>query len=330
MGGRRGLVALLALGSGFVGVLACTSFDAGAPDRDGGSEGAVEAGLPPEAAPSVDAAAEADAGAPCDLTATWGPPSQIVLFGTSNGTASLSEDELTILFDNLVPSGPRYAIFVAQRSTNEEAFTKATEIGAPVASASDTYQPALSSDGRTLWFASNRPGGFYRLWKTTRPNVESMFGEPFTPPAFAVIGAAIEGQPFVTADGAVWFASNRLSSGDFDVYRSSPLSDGGYTTPIAVADLNSTASESKPVLSRDGLTVFFGSARKAGTGNDIWTATRANKGMSFGTPVSVPELNTPSDDIPTWISADSCRLYMCSDRGSAGVLRIYVSSRRKN
>src|SRR5207249_823543 len=75
-------------------------------------------------------------------------------------------------------------------------------------------------------------------------------------------------------------------------------------------------SDSAPVTSVDGLTLFFASDRAVGPGGgaDVWVATRAALGAPFDTPRLAPELSSPAVDIPGWISPDGCRMYLSSDR----------------
>jgi hypothetical protein len=49
---------------------------------------------------------------------------------------------------------------------------------------------------------------------------------------------------------------------------------------------------------------------------------------SFGTPTHVDELATSSQDFPSWISPDGCRMYFWSG-GAAGDLDIWQATRPK-
>jgi hypothetical protein len=61
------------------------------------------------------------------------------------------------------------------------------------------------------------------------------------------------------------------------------------------------------VLTADGLALYF--ARR-GVSQDIFVARRTRLDERFGTPMRIDELATPTDERPTWISADECVLYM--------------------
>jgi hypothetical protein len=73
-----------------------------------------------------------------------------------------------------------------------------------------------------------------------------------------------------------------------------------------------TESDGRPVLSADGLTLYFASERAAHGGHgglDIWVATRASDKDPFGPGSLVEELATPGADYPGFLSTDGCRLY---------------------
>jgi len=126
----------------------------------------------------------------------------------------------------------------------------------------------------------------------------------------------------------LYFESDRSGAGD--IYRANRASTSlPFTTSTLVMELASSAEDGYPAISPDQLVIYFASARAGGAGNfDIWRASRTSTSTAFGAPVRVTELATANDDIPTWISADLCRLYFMSDRsGGMGNLDIYVASR---
>jgi hypothetical protein len=101
-----------------------------------------------------------------------------------------------------------------------------------------------------------------------------------------------------------------------------------FGAPSAVAEINTAGlADEHPVVSADGLTIFFSSTRPGGLGNiDVWTAARASSGDPFGTPMDVGAVSSSSKDIPDWISPDGCRLYLHSDR-NGGSPHEYVATR---
>jgi hypothetical protein len=78
-----------------------------------------------------------------------------------------------------------------------------------------------------------------------------------------------------------------------------------------------------PVVSRDGLTIYFG-ARAAGD-TQIHVSIRRSTDDPFGPGDPVPSLASSAlVNIPTWLSADGCTLYFNSNRDS--VAAIYSAS----
>ena len=135
-----------------------------------------------------------------------------------------------------------------------------------------TGHPALSTDGKTLYFASNRPGGIggVDIWSTTR-DLSGQWLEPRN------LGATIntEGDelfPCAHGTNALFFASDgRAGLGGSDVYLSW-IFNGLPQTPVNLgAPVNSRADDMGFVLMADNVTGYFSSDRKGGAGDaDIY------------------------------------------------------------
>jgi Tol biopolymer transport system component len=83
-----------------------------------------------------------------------------------------------------------------------------------------------------------------------------------------------------------------------------------------LANVNSDSSDREPVLSADGLTLFFASDRTPapsdGGGLDIYVATRPNILSDFGAPGSLAGVNTAAREDPVSLSPDGKFLYFSS------------------
>jgi hypothetical protein len=82
------------------------------------------------------------------------------------------------------------------------------------------------------------------------------------------------------------------------------------------------------VVAPDELTLFFASNRRADpnrTDTDIWMARRSSVADGFDAPMQLDQLNTENADVPTWVSADGCVLYITSGQNLA--YGIYVATR---
>jgi Tol biopolymer transport system component len=285
-----------------------------------GKAGASDAGLA--------ASDAADAGAACDVSKPFGAP---VLMGVSSslseGNPRLSPDELTMVFGRGSGSGASSDLFMATRATRFDSFSPPVPLSA-VSTQSADQAPALSDDGLTLVFSSSRDGGVGKsdLYRAVRASTRETFGT-VTLLTSAINSTATETDPFL-AGGELWFSSDRLSPGVYDIFRAPGIDRG---PAVRVDELDTSYEESDPTLSADGLTIYFGSDRPdaaAKGGIDIWTAHRASVGSAFDAPRPVAELNSAGDDAPGWISPDGCRFYFASDRpGGAGLMDIYFAER---
>ncbi|MHC4557059.1 MAG: carbohydrate binding domain-containing protein [Planctomycetota bacterium] len=119
----------------------------------------------------------------------------------------------------------------------------------------------------------------------------------------------------------------------------------GLASDIAIADyifgepvnlgpiVNSSAGDSSPTISADGLELYFGSSRPGGSGGgDIWVSTRATTDDDWGQPVNLgPIVNGPASEGAPSISADGLELYF-SDwgdprPGGVGETDLWVTTR---
>jgi len=102
-----------------------------------------------------------------------------------------------------------------------------------------------------------------------------------------------------------------------------------FGTPVAVAELASTAKTDNPTLTADMLEIFFTSVRDATASSHIWRATRLARDLPFGAPAMVEEVQLPSTaEMSPAISADGLTLWFGADRpGGLGDLDIWASTR---
>lgn len=105
-------------------------------------------------------------------------------------------------------------------------------------------QPSLSSDGRTLYFVSDRPGGYggQDIYVSTR------VGDNWTTPQNLgpiINSAGMEASPFIAADGrTLYFSSNgRPGLGGYDVYVSHNVGGVWSTPEDAGTPINSTGDD---------------------------------------------------------------------------------------
>ena len=129
--------------------------------------------------------------------------------------------------------------------------------------------PAISSDGLTLYFASDMPGGIGKvdLYKVTRSSLDSPWGTPEN------LGRPIntEGDelfPFFFQDSVLYFASNgHAGLGGLDIMQSTMVY-GKFTKPQNMGYPLNTSKDDFGLILRDDYSGFFASNRPGGQGDD--------------------------------------------------------------
>ncbi len=206
-------------------------------------------------------------------------------------------------------------------------FGHSTNLGPPVNTAYGEVGPSLSSDGLELYFSDyeseGRPGGHggADLWVATRATTDDRWRTP-THLGPVVNGPAHDMEPSISADGlSLYFNSDRPGGyGGFDIWMARrATTDSAWGTPLNLGPaVNSTASETEPCVSADGLTLFFDSDRKGGLGDsDLYMTTRPTTDDSWGQPVNLgAPVNSPSLERGPSVSSDGLVLFFVSYRAS--------------
>ena len=93
--------------------------------------------------------------------------------------------------------------------------------------------------------------------------------------------------------------------------------------------VNSPQRDDFPVLSRDGLELYFMSDRPGGFGRwDIWRSKRASMKDSWEPPVNLGSgINSVGDNVPGSISSDGLTLYLFATNGTLGYADLYTAAR---
>lgn len=194
--------------------------------------------------------------------------------------------------------------------------------------------PALSADGKTMFYNSSGLGGFggADIFMTTRTNPNDDFGWTAPVNLGAVVNTADdEVGPGYFEDPAngtaiLYFTSNRPGGLGEDIYQSTRNADGAFNIPTNVAVLNSSSLDRGIIVRRDGLEIFFTSDRDGGIGGrDIWVSTRASVSAAWNPPVNLAGINSNGSDQSPSLSADGSILYFSSSRD--GSPDIYTATR---
>ena len=196
-------------------------------------------------------------------------------------------------------------------------------------SAADDFCPAVTHNGATLYFTSDRSGE-QRIYVC-----RSRAGQWLSPDRIRTLGDAKQiGCPTLTPDGQTMiFAAYQHeagSNGRTDLYMSK-RSEGywGKGTNLG-ATVNSSAWDSQGSLSSDGRTLYFASDCPGGKGGtDLYRSRWL--GDRWSEPEPLVELNTEYDEITPSIAPDDKTLYFASNRpGGNGGYDIYVARLQGN
>jgi outer membrane protein OmpA-like peptidoglycan-associated protein len=194
----------------------------------------------------------------------------------NEGAQSLSQDGKFLFFTGCNrPDGlGRCDIYISKKQGDD--WGKPFDLSAPVNTSGWESQPSISADGRTLYFVSNKKGGYggYDIWKSTL--TDKGWGEPEN------LGPNIntaynEQSPFIHPDDStLYFCSNGWPGlGNKDLFVSRLGKDGKWQKPQNLGyPINTNGDENGLTLTAYGTYAFFASdnANLNGFGGyDIYT-----------------------------------------------------------
>ena len=197
-------------------------------------------------------------------------------------------------------------------------------LGPLVNSGGSDQHPAISKDGLSLYFASDRPGGFggLDLYVTQRASLDDAWGAPVNLGPLINSGS-MDLAPDLTDDGHhLFFHSGRAGGcGDFDIYetsRDNPHDDFDWGPPVDLGCvINGPFKDAGPAYTLqdgDGVpTMYFTSTRPGGYGGfDIYKSKLQGDG-TWGPAIHVPELSSPFRDTRITIARNGLELFISSD-----------------
>jgi outer membrane protein OmpA-like peptidoglycan-associated protein/tetratricopeptide (TPR) repeat protein len=197
------------------------------------------------------------------------------------GTISITADGKTVFFSTNSPQNSkglpqglgRFDIYFSAYNMGQ--WSEPANLGAPVNSEHWDAQPSISPDGFTLYFSSNRPGGFggSDIYSSTFNIKERRFMPPVNLGA-AVNTAGEEQSPFIHYDNqTLYFSSTGLQGiGGLDIFVAKRGEDGKFTNTINIGyPINTEQDELGLIVDRLGKFGYLSSERSGGYGGlDIY------------------------------------------------------------
>lgn len=233
----------------------------------------------------------------------WSEPRSLDAINTSDDELGpeLSPDGTALLFYSNRPGGlGGYDIW--QSRLSDGSWQAPTNLGEAVNSPFNDYGPALSPDGATLYFASNRP----LASDARQPN----------PDAWAATARE------------EWFHRT------YDLYRAA-VSERGFGTCEPLAPLNTPANEAAPCVSPAGDFLYFASDRPGGRGGFDLLRSRIVRGAVQSPENLGPTINTAANELDPAAGRLGFELFFSSDRANvfrspdAAAYRLYYTASRE-
>ena len=214
-------------------------------------------------------------------------------------------------------------------------------LGPIVNSEFNDVAPAISKDGLSLYFTSNRePGGFGGddIYVSHRDSTDDAWGPPVN------LGPTIntsfnDREPAFSSDGHLMFFVTNRQPGGFasnDIWVSRRVhtdNDFDWQTPENLgAGVNSSFADTGPsYFANEELgtpQLYFSSNRSGGTIFRVYVSEQAADG-SFGPALLIPELGVPlGANVTPSIRHDGLEIFLSSNRpGSLGFADLWVSTR---
>jgi Tol biopolymer transport system component len=234
---------------------------------------------------------------------------------------SLSPDGRTLVFARSEPEFRNARIFFTHLRGGRWSEPEPAPFADPRFSDTD---PTLSPDGRTLYFASDRPAAGrdstrrdLDVWRVRREGVG--WG---VPEHLAAVNTRAQELGPSWHDGWVYFASTRGGRARMlDLFRARETADG-FGPAEALDRWNTGASESDPELSPDGTLFLFWSDRPGSRTADLYVSRRT--GDAWSDPVPLERASSAGFDFTPEVSPDGRWLYFSSDRpAAAGQSNLY-------
>lgn len=201
--------------------------------------------------------------------------------GQDQGGASITIDNKQLYITLCEPLRTKHTSYkncdIYVSNLDKDKWTQLTQLG-PTINGDDTWeaQPSISADGRVLFFASARKGGFggidiYRSVRDSAGNwgkAENLGADINT--------TADDKTPYIHTDGRTLYFSSKgwFGLGGFDIFYSKYVGNGRWSEPENIGyPINTNEDEIAFSFSADGEKLYFASKKFKGKGGwDIYSA----------------------------------------------------------
>ncbi|WP_332369519.1 OmpA family protein [Spirosoma telluris] len=194
---------------------------------------------------------------------TWSPPTSLasnINTPENEGTASLSADGRTIVFTACQGrKGFGSCDLYMSRKTGSD-WSNPENLGPTINTRYYESQPALSADGRQLYFVSDRPGGKGRrdIWRSERNTTTGDWNEPVN------LGEPVntpfnEASPFIHPNGqSLFFASEgHVGMGGYDLFVADN-GTSGWSAPTNLGyPINTSEDQASLFVSANGKRAYY-------------------------------------------------------------------------
>lgn len=241
----------------------------------------------------------------------------------------------------------------SKRLPNAQSFARSdwsapVPLDAPVNNPTANEQaPALSADGLSLYFCSNRaPSAGNDLWVSRRESEDTPWGAP-TNLGSTVNSPAGDCGPTISEDGLVLlFTSARTGgAGLNDIYmshRTDPGDDLSWSAPVRLgAEVNTAFTELSPFITRyrgdeceemdcvGEWTELYFERGSSNTATDIHVVRIDSDGLALGPSAPVTEVNSAGADGRPTVRFDGREMILQSNRdGRGGNVDLFVATRQ--
>ncbi len=210
-----------------------------------------------------------------DKKSKWSTPIPVddLNSDSEDGTPSFTSDYMQVFFTRC-EAGKREkkgcVIMVSERSGDKWSDAKDTGI---LPDSLVAAHPSISSDGLTLYFVSDMPGGsgLKDIYSVTRNSESDSWSKPRN------LGTDIntpgnELFPYIRNDGTLYFASDgHIGMGGLDIFKAVPQPDGSWVVQNMKAPINGFADDFGISFESGNEKGIFSSTRKGRGNDDLYT-----------------------------------------------------------